>query len=193
MTCDNPIIQAITVDDFKTQFYRDFNYIDTWLVGTTYNTGDQVFYDVNRKFYQCLNDGVIGVIPTNITDWKEIGNTELVSDLDITNAYAEACITFNDTLFTSDDDMILGYLYLSAHYLVNDLNAGGADGGSVSVGLANSRSVGNISESYSIPQPYLDSIVYSFYTKSSYGLKYLNMIIPRLAGNVVTVEGCTTA
>jgi hypothetical protein len=49
MSCDNPITQAITVEDFKNQFYRDFNYIDTWLVGTTYNIGDQVFYDVNKK------------------------------------------------------------------------------------------------------------------------------------------------
>ena len=192
MACDNPVIQALTPEDFKNQFWRDFTFVSTWLVGTTYNTGDQVFYDVNKKFYQCLNDGIVGTLPTVTTDWKEIANTGLVSDLDITNAYAEACITFNDTLFTSDDDMTLGYLYLSAHYLVHDLNAGGVDGSGV-VGLANSRSVGNVSESYTIPQPYLDSAVYSFYTRSSYGLKYLNMIIPRLVGNVVTVAGATHA
>lgn len=190
MACDNPIIQALTPEDFKNQFWRDFTFIDTWLVTATYNTGDKVFYNVNKKFYQCLNDGVIGVDPTNVTDWKEISNAGLVSDLDITNAYAEACITFNDTLFTSDDDMILAYLYLSAHYLVNDLNAGGQD--AASVGIANSRSVGNVSESYTIPQAYLDSVVFSFYTKSSYGIKYLNMIIPRLAGNMATVCGATT-
>jgi hypothetical protein len=191
MTCDNPVIQALTPEDFKTQFFRDFNYIDTWLVGTTYNTGDQVFYDVNRKFYQCLNDGVVGTLPTVIADWKEISNAGLVSDLDITNAYAEACVSFNDTLFTSDDDMVLGYLYLAAHFLVNDLNAGGVEGGGAS-GLVASRSVGNVSESYTIPQWQLDSPIYGFYTKSSYGLKYLNMVLPRLAGNFDTVEGCTT-
>ena len=191
MTCNNPTIQALTPEDFKEQFWRDFNFVSTWLVGTTYNTGDRVFYDVNRKFYQCLNGGVVGTLPTVIADWKEISNAGLVSDLDITNAYAEACVNFNDSLFTSDDDMVLGYLYLAAHYLVNDLNAGGAEGGAAG-GLVNSRSVGNVSESYTIPQWQLDSSIYGFYTKSSYGLKYLNMILPRLAGNFDTVEGCTT-
>lgn len=191
MTCDNPVIQALIPEDFKTQFFRDFNYIDTWLIATTYNTGSQVFYDVNRKFYQCLNDGVIGTLPTVAADWKEISNVGLVSDLDITNAYAEACVTFNDSLFTSDDDMVLGYLYLAAHYLVNDLNAGGSESGGAG-GLVASRSVGNVSESYTIPQWQLDSPIYGFYTKSSYGLKYLNMVIPRLVGNTTTVEGCTT-
>lgn len=189
MSCDNPVLTALTPEDFKQQFFRDFTYIDTWLVGSTYNTADQVFYDVNRKFYQCLNDGVIGTLPTVTTDWKNIAATGLVSDLDITNAYAEACVTFNSTLFTSDDDMVLGYLYLAAHYLVNDLNAGGAD--SSSEGVVNSRSVGNVSESYTIPQWQLDSPIYSFYTKSSYGRKYLNMILPRLAGNMTTVAGAT--
>jgi hypothetical protein len=189
MACNNPILTALTPEDFKNQFWRDFTYVSTWLVGSTYNTGAQVFYDVNKKFYECLNDAVLGVVPTNITDWKEIPNTGLVSDLDITNAYAEACINFNDTLFSNNDDIKLAYLYLSAHYLVNDLNAGGQEGGSV--GLPSSRSVGNVSESYSIPQLYLDNAFYSFFTKSSYGLKYLNMIIPRLVGNVATVEGCT--
>lgn len=191
MACDNPILQALTPEDFKDQFWRDFTFVDTWLVTTTYNTGDRAFYDINKKFYECLNDGVIGTLPTVITDWKEISNTGLVSDLDITNAYEEACVTFNSSLFTSDEDMVLAYLYLTAHYLVNDLNAGGQNG-SGNIGLANSRSVGNVSESYSIPQPYLDSIVFSFYTKSSYGLKYLNMVVPRLKGNMATVAGCTT-
>jgi len=190
MSCDNPIIQALTPEDFKNQFWRDFTFVDTWLVGTTYNTGNQVFYDVNKRFYQCLNDGVIGTLPTVTTDWKEISNVGLVSDLDITNAYAEACITFNDALFDDDDDIVLGYLYLAAHYLVNDLNAGGQN--SSQAGLANSRSVGNVSESYSIPQWQLDDPILSFYAGSSYGRKYLNLILPRLTGNIATVEGATT-
>ena len=190
MACDNPIIQAITAEDFKIQFFRDFNYINTWLVGNTYNSGDQVFYDVNRKFYQCLNAGVVGTLPTVATDWKVISNAGLVSDLDITNAYAESCVTFNDALFDSAD-VVLGYLYLSAHYLVNDLNAGGAE--SSNSGSVSSRSVGNVSESYSIPQWQLDSPTLGFYTKSSYGLKYLNMILPKMVGNTAIVYGATLA
>lgn len=191
MSCNNPIIQAITVDDFKTKFYRDFTYINNWDILTTYNVGDKVFYDVNNKFYQCLNSAVLGVVPTNNIDWKNIEPNDLISDLDITNAFAEACISFNDSLFSDSDDMILGYLYLTAHFLVNDLNAGGVDGGQI--GIANSRSVGNVSESYSIPQVYLDNPTFAFLSRSSYGAKYLNMVIPRLAGNMACVWGGTNA
>jgi hypothetical protein len=188
VSCDHPVTQAITVDDFKDQFYRDFNFVITWVAGT-YNTGDQVFYEVNSRFYECLSDGVTS-IPTTVVDWKQIDPTGLVSDKDITNAYAEACTNYNSSLFGDDDEIKLSYLYLSAHYLVHDLNAGGVD--SSGVGQVNSRSVGNVSESYSIPQWQLDSPIYSFYTKSTYGLKYLNLVIPKLTGNTFTVEGCTT-
>ena len=188
MTCDNPILQAVTVEDFKEQFYRDFNFIATWAAGT-YNIGDQVFYLVNRKFYKCLNAGVTST-PDTAVDWSEEFPETKVSDLDISHAYAEACITFNDTLFLSDDEIVLGYLYASAHYLVNDLNAGGVDGSAG--GLVNSRSVGNISESYTIPTWMIEDPIFGFYAKTSYGQKYLNMILPRLVGNFGTVEGCTT-
>lgn len=188
MTCSNPIITALTVEDFKEQFFRDFNYIDSWVAGT-YNTGDEVFYLVNRKFYKCLNDGVSS-LPTVTADWSQQTAGVKVSDLDISHAYAEACITFNDALFDGDD-LVLAYLYLSAHYLVNDLNAGGVEGSAG--GLVNSRSVGNVSEGYSVPSRMLDNPIYGFYAKSSYGSKYLNMLLPRLVGNIVAIEGATSA
>lgn len=185
---DNPVIQAITVDNFKEQFYRDFNFVDTWIAGT-YNTNDIVFYLPNFKFYKCLNDGVTSEPPS--ADWSLLTPDDKVSDLDITHAYAEADITFNTTLFNNDADMVLAFLYLSAHYLVNDLSAGGIEGGVG--GIVNSRSVGNVSESYAIPEWQTKSPIFSFYTKSSYGLKYLNMIMPRLRGNVASIEGATNA
>ena len=182
----NPVIQAITVDNFKEQFYRDFNFINSWVAGT-YNINDIVFH--NFKFYKALANGVVSEPPS--ADWSLLTPSDKVSDLDILHAYAESDITFNETLFISDDDMVLGYLYLSAHYLVNDLNAGGA--GSSGGGIVNSRSVGNVSESYAVPEWQVKSPIFSFYTKSSYGLKYLNMIIPRLAGNVASIAGGTNA
>ena len=189
MSCDDPITQAITVEDFKSQFYRDFVFISTWVAGT-YNTGDQVFYDINNKFYEAIQDGVASV-PTTVVDWKEISPIGLVSDKDITNAYAEACVNFNSSLFSDPDETKLAYLYLAAHYLVNDLNAGGIE--SAGSSPVASRSVGNVSESYSIPQWQLENPIFSFYTKSSYGLKYLNLVLPKLTANMGTVAGCTSA
>jgi hypothetical protein len=51
--------------------------------------------------------------------------------------------------------------------------------------------VGNVSESYSIPHAYMDNPVYSFYTQSAYGLKYLSLVLPGIVGNVVAVGGAT--
>ena len=184
----NPIIQAVTVEQFKEQFYRDFNFVNTWVAGT-YNTNDIVFYAPNFKFYKCLSDGVVSEPPS--ADWSELTPDDKVGDLDINHAFAEACTTFNTSLFGDDDQMVLAYLYLTAHYLVNDLNAGGA--GSAGGGIVNSRSVGNVSESYTIPEWQVKSPIFSFYTKSSYGLKYLNMVMPRIKGNVVSIAGGTNA
>lgn len=188
----NPVIQAITEDDFKSQFFRDFTFIDTWLVTITYKIGDKIFFDVDKRFYESITSGNIGNLPTDVTKWKQIPFNELISDLDINNAFTEACITFNDALFTSDDNLKLGFLYLSAHYLVHDLNANGVSGVG-QVGIVNSRSVGSVSEGFTIPQAYLDNPIYSFYAKSTYGIKYLNMVLPRLPGNVVAIEGATIA
>jgi hypothetical protein len=189
MACTDAVTQSITVEDFKNQFYRDFVYVNTWAAGT-YNTGDKVFYNVNFLFYECLQDGVV-TIPTTSVDWKEISNIGLISDKDITNAYTEACMNFNVALFSNDADIKLAYLYLAAHYLVYDLNAGGLE--STNGGLVNSRSVGNVSESYTIPEWQLNHPTYSFYTRTSYGLKYLNMILPKLIGNFNIAEGRTNA
>jgi hypothetical protein len=189
MSCTDPVTQAITVDDFKQHFFRDFNYIDTWVAGT-FNTGDQVFYDVNNKFYECLQDSVTS-IPTTVGDWKEISNVGLISDKDITNAYAEACVNFNASLFNSDEDVKLAYLYLAAHFLVYDLNVGGVE--SSANGQLASRSVGNVSEGYTVPQWILDNPAYSFLAKTNYGLKYINLIGSRLIGQFFTVKGATHA
>lgn len=188
----NPVIQAITEDDFKAQFFRDFTFINTWLVTITYATGNQVFFDVEKRFYESLTNGNIGNLPTDDTKWKQIPSNKLISDLDINNAFAEACVTFNEALFTNDDNLKLGFLYLSAHYLVHDLNANGLSGAG-QIGIVSSRSVGSVSEGFSIPQAFLDKPIYSFYVRSTYGIKYLNMVLPRLAGNVVSIEGATIA
>lgn len=185
----NPFIDTITVSDFRDQFYRDFDFVNDWVVGT-YNTGDRVFYLVDSKFYQCKNDGVTST-PDTAADWDLLPFGVLISSKDVENAFNEAKASFNDTITGNEDDLKLIYLYCTAHYLVNDLNAGGSE--SAGTNPVNSRSVGNVSESYSIPQWQLDSPIYSFYTKTSYGLKYINLIQPYLTGFMATVKGGTNA
>lgn len=184
-------LSAITIDDFKAQFPRDFPYLPVWVAGS-YNKDEEVYYAVNRLFYTAKENGVVA-IPTDATKWELTDDSidNFVQDSDITRAFAEAMISFNQRLFTTDANIKIGYLYLTAHYLVNDLNTAMAGLGAAGYFPLASRSVGSVSESYSIPQKYLDDPLLSFYTQSRYGMKYLALVLPKLRGNVGVVCGAT--
>ena len=187
-------LDTITTTDFKNQFPRDFAYLPVWLNTTTYNTGDEVFYDINGLFYRALNDGVTS-IPTTIADWVKIEDDVLnyIQDSDIERAFEEAQLSYNQGLFGTDAEVTLVYLYITAHYLVLDLRAASQGVESSSDFNVQSRSVGNVSESYSIPDIYVNDPNFSFYTKTQYGLKFLSFAVPRMQGNVVSVPGGTRA
>jgi hypothetical protein len=59
--------------------------------------------------------------------------------------------------------------------------------------LVTSRSVGSVSESYDIPERFKNDPILNYYTKTGYGLKYLNMILPYLTGNISVAAGATQA
>lgn len=111
----------------------------------------------------------------------------VVMDSDITNALAEAGFNFNEGLFDSQADYQLAYLLLTAHYLVMDLRASSQGIAGQYSFLVSGRAVGNVSESFSIPQAILDNPMFSFYTKTPYGAKYLNLIYPLLSGQIFAV------
>ena len=191
-------VSTITVAQFQAQFFRDFPYFDAIQYDNTalYNTGDEVYYPTTKLFYQALVDGVQGVAPgSDPTKWVKAVDSinNYVQDQDITNAFDEAQVEFNTALFQSDADTTLGFLYLTAHFLCNDLKASSQGINAPGAFPVASRSAGNVSESYSVPQAYLDSPIYSMYTQSSYGMKYLMLILPMLTGNVQAVWGGTRA
>jgi len=186
-------LSTITIEDFKSLFPRDFPYLNEYDNAELYNAGDRVYYTTTKLFYDCTVNGTTGILPTDTNNWSVVSDDleNYILDSDITKAFSEAMITFNQALFTSETNIEIGYLYLTAHYLVNDIRASQAGiSGTGSFPVA-SRSVGSVSEAYGIPDAYMKNPVFSFYTQSSYGLKYLNMVLPRLVGNVVSVEGGT--
>ncbi len=112
-------------------------------------------------------------------------------DADITKAFAEAQVLLNQALFTTDANIKLGYLYLTAHFLCNDLKAARAGIDSTASFPVNSRTVGSVSESYTIPAIYTENPILQFYTTSAYGMKYLALVYPLLTGNIGIVAGWT--
>lgn len=192
-------LSTVTTADFRAQFPRDFPYLAEYDNAQLYNAGSKVYYTNTLLFYVCKINGTIGIAPGStptppaINPWEIIEDNvnNYVLDSDITRAFAEAQINLNQALFGSDAEIVLGYLYLTAHYLVNDLRA--AMGGITGAGLfpALSRTVGSVSESYFIPDAYKNNAQLSFYTTTAYGMKYLSFILPQMVGNVRAVCGAT--
>ncbi len=126
-----------------------------------------------------------------VRDFSYGSTSDKVMDADISKAMSEAKITFNQSFFPDDASVRLGYYYLTAHYLVIDLQNASAGLAGVSSNPVSSRSVGSVSESYAIPDKYLKNPVLAFLSKTGYGQKYLSMILPQMVGNMASVAGWT--
>lgn len=128
-----------------------------------------------------------------VRDWSYGSTDTTVMDSDITKAIAEAAVNFNESLWESQAVFTLAYLYLTAHYLVTDLRASSQGIAGSYSWLTGSKSVGSVSEGFSIPQKILDNPHLAMLSKTNYGAKFLSLALPRLVGNVVHVAGETQA
>lgn len=183
---------AVTVEDFKGYFTRNFPYLPIWQADKVYNTGDVCYY--NNLFYESQTDNnseepiIEGELSSN---WQKIEDSvdNYVSDADIERAFGEATVNFNKALVGSCQEARIAFLYLAAFYLAYDLSV--ASGGAY--GMVNfpatAVTVGSVHESYYVPQAYLEDPVLGFYAKNGFGQKYLSMVYPKLIGNVGVVAG----
>ncbi len=183
------LIDLITVDDFKNQFPR-FSpmYLPAYVEGATYFENDIVYFE--NQFYICIVESTTDD-PTNAESWKLTNQSVLnyTQDADIENAFKEAYVNFNEGLFGDTDTAKMIFLYLTAHYLTVDFNnALGLN----NVGIPTSKSVGSVSESYTIPQWLNQSAGLSMYATTGYGVKYATLIRPYLIGNVYIAKGSIT-
>lgn len=114
-----------------------------------------------------------------------------VSDADITRAMMEANMNFNEDMFDTNEDKKLILLYLTAYYLVVDMNNINTQGASNNGGLVTYRQVRNVAESFKVPKWIEENPMFSQFAQNGYGLKYLNMIYPYLIGRMTIVPGAT--
>ena len=187
-------LNIITTSDFKSYFRRDFPYLPTYDNAKLYNTGALVYYEATELFYTALNDGLVGVLPTDAANWEQTAQDadNYVWNEDIEKAFVQAQAIFNQSLFGDDEQITMAYMYLTAHYLVVDMQA--ATQGLESSGrfIVSSKSAGSVSESYSVPSQFADNPQFSFWATTGYGSKYISLIAPLLVGNVFVVQGATT-
>ena len=186
-------LTTITTAQFQAKFFRDFPYLPDYSATATYNANKTVYY--NGLFYTAIQNGLINILPdSDATKWQLVAGldpNDYVQTQDITNAFAEAQAVFNQSLFGSNANITLAYLYLTAHYLVNDLRTAAQGVDSTGAFPVSARSVGSMSESYQIPDSYKNNPQLAFFTSSGYGMKFLSLLLPNLVGNVVAVFGGT--
>jgi hypothetical protein len=121
-----------------------------------------------------------------------------IRDSDIDRAIAEAGALFNRALgWVVGTDLEIAYNFLTAHCLVtNIIAAGGIDKqgkgtGSTGTFAINSKSAGPLSVGYALPQELVDNPVLSQFMTTKYGQRYLELLIPKIAGNFMIAGGGT--
>ena len=155
--------------------------------------GDIVYYEADESFYTCILTST-GNLPTDDTYFESNTDASLydyVLDSDITKAFGECQLSFNQRLLSGDTNVEIGYMYLTAHYLVYDIRTSKFGVNSIGDWGAEKRKVGNVLEEYYIPKNWVSSPILNFYTKTGYGLKYLNLVMPKITGNVQVLAGTT--
>ncbi len=110
-----------------------------------------------------------------------------VTDFDIASAIAKAT-NFNVTngLFGSQAAFTQAYNLLAAHYLCTTLQASEAGLGGQAQWLTQSKTVGDVTEAFQIPERIMKSPYLSKLSKTTYGAQFLELVSPALVGNMGT-------
>lgn len=116
-----------------------------------------------------------------------------IQDADIQKAIDITTIWINSALFTSQQFYTIGFMYLTAHNLVEAVKAWGQGAAGVYEFLVQSKAVGSVSVSFAIPEYVLRNPYFAMIMKDPYGAKYMELVLPYLTGAMFTVCGKTHA
>lgn len=184
------IFDTVTVQQFQEMYSGDFYFIATYEEGQTYAENQIVYSTPN--FYKSLQGNNTEPL-TNNEYWELVPfNNMYVTEGDITKAMLQAKVAINKRFGDTDEEKIFIFLHLVAFYLVLDKQNSAMGANSSFNGIVASKSVGDVSESYSIPSWLQNNPLYSIYAQNGYGLKYLSLIVPYLANTIRIFRGRST-
>lgn len=171
-------LNSVTVNVFKDKYDTAFQYLPVWQLDVKYKAGKRVYYLQTEDFYEAILENE-NIPPSNTTNWRMVqDNIALyVSDEMILKALDEAKEQLKEhscfaTLSNFKKKQVL--LLLTAHFIFEKLsgNLNNGTGGLIST----SRTVGNVSESFAIPEWIKNSGTYSTYSSTPYGIKYVSFL-----------------
>lgn len=115
-----------------------------------------------------------------------------ILDVDIGNAQQQVlAFPINPGLYTDQNSYTLGFQYMTAHFLVQNIRASSQGINGQFNFLQAGKGVGSVNESFSIPERILHSPTMSMFTKTNYGMMMLQLVAPRIIGNLMSVRGTT--
>jgi hypothetical protein len=132
-----------------------------------------------------------------IRDFVFGSTPDKVMDPDVNIALTEAVLVFNPDLWDDLAEQKVAFLLAAAHCLVLNVQAAGglsaqnmgrgvnSHGG----GVVQTKSVGSVSVGFAVPAFVTESKVLSQFMRTDYGQKYLQLVTPRLVGNLAVLEG----
>lgn len=109
-----------------------------------------------------------------------------VRDSDIQQAIQGALFNVNQDLFCDQASWAYAFGFLAAHNLVERMLAAGEGLRSRFNWMVTSKSVGDLSEGFAIPDNIMQSSFLASLSKTRYGARYLEIISPLLIGNTLT-------
>lgn len=185
-------LNTVTTEQFKEYFCRDFPFLPYYDEDKAYKKNALVFDETTEEFYKSLKSNNTDDL-NNAESWEVVEDDKYnyIMDEDIQKAMSQAIV--NGKVFGEDCNEARNiYLHLVAYYLCIDIQNSSQGIGASYNGVVQSKSVGNVSESYAIPQWLTKNPMYSMYGQNGYGLKYLSLIAPYLACTVLFSRGGST-
>lgn len=192
----NNSVTAATITDGGADYPRAPTVIVLWGKGTAARLVASLTADAVTGL-AIANAGYGYTDPTTIQIYFSPGtgdNTDpkRVTDYDIANALRDA-LSFNMSmaLWGSQSAFTMAYCYLAAHYLCITAQASGAGLAGQADWVRNSKTVGDVTESFSIPERVLRSPFLAKISRTTYGSKFLELVSPSLIGNFQSYHRCT--
>lgn len=124
-------------------------------------------------------------------DFPYGSTADTVMDSDIVKAETQASIFINQCLFGNQGIYDIGFLLLSAHYLVMNIRASSQGIAGKYPWLQTGKSVGSVSEQFAIPERIEGNAEYTFLCQTNYGAQFLFMVLPQLSGAIFPIWGGT--
>lgn len=110
-----------------------------------------------------------------------------VLDSDIANAFVQANMNINQGLFPDQGTFTFCYNLLAAHYLVLSIRSSSQGINGQYNWIQNNKSVGGVSEGFQVPDRIAANPFFTMLTKTNYGARYLELLLPALTGKMMAL------